>query len=303
MTQPLVSVVTPFHNTAVHLGTCIDSVISQTWTNFEYILVNNRSTDGADAVARDWARRDSRIRVIDQPAFLSQVDNYNAALTHIAGDSAYVKLVQADDHISSECLEQMVGVGELDPAVAIIASWYSYGPWVLFRTLPEDVPVHDGRAVCRQQLLSPWFFMGNPTTVMYRAACVRSRSPFYDPARFHEDTEVCFELLRTHKLGFVPRVLSWVRTEDDPESVTGARKDDDWFLALQYTMLRRFGPEFLTPEELAPVERRVTRLYARRLLRAALSFRRGGYFAFHRRRVAELGESLTPFWVMARALA
>ena len=49
--DPLVSVVTPFHNTAEFLGECIESVLAQSYENWEYILLNNASTDGGDALA------------------------------------------------------------------------------------------------------------------------------------------------------------------------------------------------------------------------------------------------------------
>jgi glycosyltransferase involved in cell wall biosynthesis len=55
MDRPLVSVVTPFYNTERYLAECIESVLAQTYPIFEYILVNNRSTDAS----RDIATRQS----------------------------------------------------------------------------------------------------------------------------------------------------------------------------------------------------------------------------------------------------
>ena len=60
--QPLVSVVTPFYNTADYLRECIESVLAQTYTRFEYILVDNQSTDGSAEIAAEYSKRDSRIR-------------------------------------------------------------------------------------------------------------------------------------------------------------------------------------------------------------------------------------------------
>jgi glycosyltransferase involved in cell wall biosynthesis len=299
MTGVRVSVVTPFHNTAEYLEQCIASVLAQTLSDFEYLLVNNGSTDGAGEIARTWAARDSRIRVIDQPVFLGQVENYNSALTLISPGSAYVKIVQADDTIVPECLERMVAVGDMDSAVAIIGSCYVYGEWVLFTGVPANTAVHDGRSICRRQLLSHNFFMGNPTTLMYRAAMVRTRSPFFELGHFHEDTELCFDVLRSSLFGFVPQVLSFVRVDNEEGSVTGTRRDYDWFLALRYTMLRRFGSVYLTPRELWPVEAAVTLTYWWKLIRAGLLFRGAGYFAFHRARLAEMGEVLSPLTILA----
>jgi len=191
---PFVSVVTPFYNTVTYLDACIKSVLRQTWRRFEYLLVNNCSTDGSADVARAWAARDPRIRLIDQPAFLEQVANYNSALARISPESEYVKIVQADDWLYPECLERMVAVGELDPGVVIVGSYYLSGNSVFFSGIPIDSPLHEGGDICRNQLLGRNFFMGNPTTVLYRAHSVRSRTQFFDPGWF-SDGEVCFDLL------------------------------------------------------------------------------------------------------------
>ena len=82
--EPLVSVVTPFYNTAEFLRECIESVLSQTYSNFEYILVDNQSTDGSAAIAAEFAARDQRIRVVRNERFVDQVPNYNGALLHVS---------------------------------------------------------------------------------------------------------------------------------------------------------------------------------------------------------------------------
>src|SRR5690242_9640140 len=93
---PLVSVVTPFYNTAAYLSECIESVLNQTYPNFEYILADNRSTDGSFGIAESYARLDQRIRLIRYPEFVAQLPNYNRALREISKTSQYCKIVQAD---------------------------------------------------------------------------------------------------------------------------------------------------------------------------------------------------------------
>ncbi|NIV53907.1 MAG: glycosyltransferase, partial [Gammaproteobacteria bacterium] len=63
--EPFVSVVTPVYNGAKFLPECIESVLAQSYTNWEYIVVNNKSTDDTLAIAEDYARRDPRVRVHD----------------------------------------------------------------------------------------------------------------------------------------------------------------------------------------------------------------------------------------------
>src|ERR1700687_2103507 len=61
--QPLVSILTSVYNGAAYLAECIDSVLHQTYQNYEYIIVNNRSTDGTLEIANQYAAKDGRIRV------------------------------------------------------------------------------------------------------------------------------------------------------------------------------------------------------------------------------------------------
>ena len=82
---PLVSVVTPFYNTRDFLAECIESVLRQTYSNFEYILVDNCSTDGSSDIAKQYAARfPDKIRLLHTESFLSQVQNYNFALSCIS---------------------------------------------------------------------------------------------------------------------------------------------------------------------------------------------------------------------------
>src|SRR5713226_1044787 len=96
-TRPLVSVVTPFYNTAPYLAECIESVLAQSYSQFEYILMDNCSTDGSSEIAATYASREPRIRLIRCSQFVPQLPNYNRALAEISDDSIYCKIVQADD--------------------------------------------------------------------------------------------------------------------------------------------------------------------------------------------------------------
>ena len=121
--QPLVSVLTPLYNNAEHLAQCIESVLSQTYWNWEYLIVNNCSTDESGAIARRYAAQDPRIRVHDNATFLSALANHNFALCQGSRSSKYCKLVFGDDWIFPTCLEQMVAVAEQYPSAGIVGAY------------------------------------------------------------------------------------------------------------------------------------------------------------------------------------
>ena len=105
--SPLVSVVTPVFNGEAGLDECIESVLGQTYKNFEYVIVNNRSTDRTLEIAKCYAEKDPRIRIHDNDTFVEAVENHEIALRQISPESRYCKVVQADDWIFPECLERM----------------------------------------------------------------------------------------------------------------------------------------------------------------------------------------------------
>ena len=192
--RPQVSVVTPFFDTERYLAECIESVLGQSFGDFEYLLVDNQSSDGSNEIAASYARQDSRIRLIRTPTFLNQVANYNFALRQISAESRYVKMVQADDWIFPRCLAEMVELAEANPGVAIVSSFELKGTEVHGTGLPPWRRVIPGREACRLHLLEGIYMFGSPSTLLVRADIVRARDPFYAEGRFHEDTEVVYEL-------------------------------------------------------------------------------------------------------------
>jgi glycosyltransferase involved in cell wall biosynthesis len=282
---PLVSVVTPVHNTAEFLSTCIESVLSQTYPRFEYIIVENRSTDRSGEVADRYASIDNRIRVFRTDSLLPQVANYNYALSLISGDSSYTKICQADDWLFPRCLEEMVHLGERHPNVGIVSSYYVRESEVMnVGVHPSTEVLVDGEA-CRRHLLNGEFLFGSPTSVLYRSDLVRERQPFYEEGRLHEDTELCFDVLDEVDFGFVHQVLSFSRAQ--PGSIMTSTSDLLPEALDRVIVAERYGHRYLTEPRLSVAREHALAEYydglARRVLRRLV--RRGDptFWEHHRR--------------------
>src|SRR5580698_8030349 len=90
--QPLVSVVVPVYNEEQFLAECLESILAQTYGNWECVIVNNYSTDRSPEIARRYADSDPKIKVYDTAEFLRAVPNFNGALRRISPASKYVKI-------------------------------------------------------------------------------------------------------------------------------------------------------------------------------------------------------------------
>jgi len=287
--EPRVSVVTPFYNTAPYIAACIESVLGQTHSNFEYLLVDNRSTDGSRDIAAGYAARDGRIRLIDNAEFLGQLANFNRALEHVDPASRYVKMLLADDVLFPDALSSLVAAAERDPRTGLVAAYYLHGDRVDGSGLPLGVSSLPGREALRRTFLAPCFLVGTPSTVLYRADVVRSRRPFFTD-RLHADTEAAYEILLEHHLGFVHQVLSFVRT--DNESISSAVRDFFPIGLDNLIVVERFGRAVLSPAEFHAVRARIRREYYGLLGLMALRFPGRAFWEYHRRGLATIGQAL-----------
>ncbi|BDV43039.1 hypothetical protein GURASL_19620 [Geotalea uraniireducens] len=300
--QPLVSIVTPFYNTARYLAECIDSVLAQNYDNWEYILANNCSTDGSREIAAAYAERDPRIRLVDNDRFLGQVQNYNQALRQISPTSVYCKIVQADDWIFPDCLKAMVALAVEHPRVGIVGSYYLNGTQVLGSGLPYPSTMVPGAEICRWHLryYPERYLFGTPTSLLFRSDLVRARQPFYDEESLLEDYEVCYELLQESDFGFVHQVLTFLRVEED--SLTGQISDFYPYLLHAFICLKKYGRLYLPEDEYETRLRNISKRYFAALARGYLEGAGKEFRTYHRRGLQSIDYRLSPL-TLAKHLA
>jgi glycosyltransferase involved in cell wall biosynthesis len=290
--QPLVSVVTPVYNGEAYLGECIESILAQSYQNWEYIILNNASTDRTLEIAEQYQKRDSRIRVYSNKTLLPIIANHNTAFGLISGESKYCKVVSADDWIFPECLERMVDLAEKHPSVGIVGAYQlsgGAGIWYVRNSgLPYSRNVVPGREVGREQLLGTLKgILGNPTSVMYRADLVRSTDRFFPNPTAEADTSACLDALRTSDFGFVHQVLSHERIHAVRATTTSL--ESNAYLSAAISDCQAYGGCYLTKKE---CDARIGELmdeYYTYLARSALKRKGKQFWAYHVKRLNELG--------------
>ena len=243
---PLVSIVTPVYNGEAYLGACIESVLRQTFSEWEYLIVDNRSTDGSAAIAEGYAARDPRIRVVRPDTFVFVHQNHNRAARLIDPRSRYAKFVGADDLLYPECLERMVAVAERYPSASVVSAHRLEGDRVQGEGLvPSGTELMPGRTVIGRALLGPPWVTGSPTTLLFRAELVRRPEPFFDENVWHADTDAAYRCLLGADLGFVHEVLTFTRLH--PGALTNFSHRVNSYLSHSGRMLIRYGRKVLSP--------------------------------------------------------
>ena len=104
--QDLISIIVPIYNAEKHLHRCIDSILAQTFTDFELLLIDDGSTDSSGAICDEYAQKDSRIRVFHK------VNGGVSSARNLGLDNAggeWITFVDADDSIKPEYLRNLLG--------------------------------------------------------------------------------------------------------------------------------------------------------------------------------------------------
>ena len=96
------SIIVPIYNVEEYLEECIESLINQTYTNIEIVLVNDGTKDNSGKICEKYAKKDPRIKyIIKKNGGLSSARN--EGLKHITGD--YIIFVDSDDYVSTKLCE------------------------------------------------------------------------------------------------------------------------------------------------------------------------------------------------------
>ena len=101
----MISIIIPVYNVKLYLDNCIQSVIQQSYTDFECILVDDGSTDGSSEICDQWAEKDNRIIIVHQPnGGVSSARN--KGLEQAKGE--YICFIDSDDWVDVDYLSAMI---------------------------------------------------------------------------------------------------------------------------------------------------------------------------------------------------
>lgn len=298
--QPLVSVLTPVYNGEQYLAECIESVLRQSYQNWECCIVNNRSTDCTLEIATAYAKKDKRIRIHNNSDFVGCDENGNIAFQQISPESKYCKVIHADDWMFPECLMEMVELAEAHPTIAIVSSYRLKNTRILVQALPYASRIISGREICRATLLGLPSVFGSPSAILIHADEVRKRPHFYNVANPHCDMEVCLDILRNRDFGFVHQMLTFERSHPHSESSRGSRYGFTPFGRFEH--VTKYGPEYLNEKEFAAMFAKRRDQYYAFLGASVFRNKESGFWDYQRTALHRIGHSLSMARIMKAVL-
>jgi glycosyltransferase involved in cell wall biosynthesis len=148
---PKVSIGMPVYNGEPFISKALDSLLAQTFTDFELIISDNASTDSTEAICREYAARDTRIRYVRQSENKGATKNFQFVLDEAQGQ--YFMWAAADDMWNKVCLMQWVLLLDRDDSIVLVFSHFYLFCHNNQRLMPNYVESTVGNTITNRLLM------------------------------------------------------------------------------------------------------------------------------------------------------
>jgi glycosyltransferase involved in cell wall biosynthesis len=200
--QPQVSVIVPAYNAMKYLPATLDSILQQTFTNFEVLIINDGSCDNII----EWCTQitDSRVKLISQRN-MGLSSARNTGINHSQGE--YIALLDSDDTWAKTKLEKQVKYLESHPSVDLVHSWIE---------LMNENGVSTGRILKSFAEGNVWKQLLQQNTiaclsVMVRRHCLKTVGGFDEKLRSLEDWDMWIRIAKSYEFGVIKEPLAYYR--------------------------------------------------------------------------------------------
>lgn len=242
MAAVALSVCIPVYNCRDHIGAAVDSVLQQTVSDFELIIIDNCSDDGTYEILQQY--RDPRIRLLRNETNIGARGNWNRVLREFSG--SYLKILCADDLIYPQCLERQLAVlRAADAGVAMVSCGRDIiddaGQKKLRRQFPGPGGRKAGQEVIRKVVRRGTNIIGEVSAVIIRREAVLAAGEFDGSLPYVIDLDYWIRVLRQGDLIVMDEILCAYRVSGASWSVAIADSQTADFRALIDRVVRVYG--------------------------------------------------------------
>lgn len=212
---PRVTVFIPVYNSQAYVGAAIDSVLAQTYRDFELLIIDDGSTDGTPSILAEYAKRDSRVRIVTQAENIGQPQTRNHGLD--LARSELIAFLDADDMCAPQRLERQVAYLDTHSDIDGVGSWMA---WIdeqgkfsckgLYK-----LPLDADDIACRTLFECP---LAQGTMMLRKVAFSGYR--YDNDFIVSEDYELWARMIATRRFANLPEALSYYRYHDTQATTT-----------------------------------------------------------------------------------
>ena len=187
MNQELISIIVPIFNAEKYLHQCLDSILSQSYVNFECLLINDGSTDASASICREYVAKDARFRYFEKEnGGVSSARNLGIERS----GGAYITFIDSDDWVEFDYLEVLYAAIIQETADISVSTYRTYemskNIW-LFHAFKR---VEHQKVFSRQELLNQLMFLDSLDSSYRFASCKLVRKSVLTGIWFNESTHL-----------------------------------------------------------------------------------------------------------------
>lgn len=189
--MPLISVIVPVYKVEPYLSRCIDSILAQTFTDFELILINDGSPDNCGKICDEYAQKDKRIQVIHKEnGGLSSARNAGIDWAFANSNSQWLTFIDSDDWVHPQYLKLLLSGTTSTNTDICVCDYTRTSEFLCFENLDNVIP----------QVLIPEDFFVNHHVVAVIACCKLYKKSCFENIRYpvgklYEDEYTTYKIL------------------------------------------------------------------------------------------------------------
>ena len=234
MDVPQITVAMPVYNGEGYVHLAIQTVLDQTYSDFELLIVDNCSTDGTLEVVKAFS--DPRIRLHVNSSNLGMVGNWNRSVELATGE--YIKFLSHDDLLDPTCLEEQIAgflqhkqenIGIVTCKKRVInQNGKNIMPGFGLRGQSRLI---SGRVAIRKSIRAGRNIIGEPSVVLIKTSALRESGLFELP-EFTPDIKMWFKILQKSELYFIDKTLASYRISEKSTSSSVSKSQGAQFVTL-----------------------------------------------------------------------
>jgi glycosyltransferase involved in cell wall biosynthesis len=238
LSNPRVSVVTAVFNGELYIAECVRSVLAQTWTDFEFIVVDDGSTDDTWQVLQKLSAQDPRVVLLRNQPNQGVVKSLNRGLDRSKGQ--VIVRQDADDVSHPERIQKQLAFLDAHPDYGVVAAVPTP-----VDTAGREIEKPGWTAATNEEIqagLLDYMCLCGPTIAVRREALEKAGFYFAEGLDATEDYDICLRLAEVTKLASLPKGL--YRYRQHPESASNRKAQQQMFntaVALERAAYRRYG--------------------------------------------------------------
>jgi len=198
--QLFVSVVMPVYNALPHLDEAMRSMLDQTYRNFEFVILDDASTDGSAERLREWATKDSRIRLFESDANLGPVGSSNFVVEK--AKSSIIARMDADDVCRDDRLQLQTDVLHGHSEVGLVASAFE-----IIDEFGQRLREPELWRVARKSAFAPF----GHGSIMFRRDLFHQVGGYRAECEYWEDQDLAARFAAVSEVRIIPLALYQVR--------------------------------------------------------------------------------------------